>query len=99
MTTYEEAKRCPRCEEPGQVIGQTHGPRGSQIHQIQCRNSRCKWFNTAYVVQVNADGTIPDPVENRRKDFPALPNRNQEQVDQAMQRLLDQTLSGKGETR
>jgi hypothetical protein len=50
------------------------------------------------VVQVNADGSIPEPTLVREKAFPALPIRNQEAVDAQNERLYNQTISG-GETR
>lgn len=97
-TTYEEAKRCPKCETPGQEVAVKPGRRGSKIHTFRCPNHRCQWYNTDYIVQVNADGTIPDPDAYRPKNFPALPHRSDEAVERTNQFLLNQTLTG-GETR
>jgi hypothetical protein len=97
-TTYEEAKRCPKCEEPGQEVSNKPGPRGSRMHTFRCPNQRCKWYSTDYIVQVNADGTIPDPDAHRIKNFPALPTRSDEAVERTNQFLLNQTLAG-GETK
>jgi hypothetical protein len=71
-STFEEARRCPRCGEPGEASGQhsissrnRDGTRrqgitaGARLHQFFCRNSRCRWYNTPWEVQVNPDGTIP----------------------------------------
>jgi phage FluMu protein Com len=88
-TTYEEAKRCPKCREPGRDTGVTRrGPRGSVIHTIECANPRCKWFNTAYIIQTNPDGTIPPPTTDRDKSFRPLPPRSDAAVDEQMQRML-----------
>jgi hypothetical protein len=81
MTTLEEAKRCPKCEQPGEATGHVRPAprkpgitRGAQLHQIMCRNSRCKWYNTAYYIQINPDGTIPEATLDRDKQFKALPD-------------------------
>lgn len=80
-TTYEEAKRCPKCKEPGLEVGDTAAPRGrgvtigARLKHIQCRNQRCKWFDGApYLVQTNPDGTVPPPNMHREKQFRALPD-------------------------
>lgn len=96
MTTFEEARRCPKCESPGADISQRRGPLGSKLHVIECRNGRCKWNNTTWVVQVHADGTIQEETEHD-KIYPKIPDRT-DAVQASMQNLLDQTLSG-GETR
>lgn len=97
-TTYESAKRCPKCEQPGVDIGSVRGPHGSRMHTIQCRNDRCPWYQTNYTVQVNSDGSIPEPTLDRPKSFPKLPDRSEEEVALQMQRMYEQTLTG-GETR
>lgn len=75
-TTYEEAKLCPRCGMPGEEVSQVPSPKRSIVHVIYCRNSECKWFNTSWLVQVNADGSIPTAEHQltERKKFPALPS-------------------------
>lgn len=98
-TTYEEAARCPRCEQPGQeVAAGTHQMKGgSELRTIYCRNPRCSWCDTPWVVQVNPDGTVPPPTVDRQKSFQKLPDRT-DAVQESMQRLYNQTLTG-GETR
>lgn len=88
-TTYDEALRCPRCSQKGQDISKTNGPHGSKIHSIMCMNTRCRWYNTSYVVQVHADGTVQPPTLSRDRHFPKLPDRNN--VEAQMQELYDQT--------
>ena len=70
-TTYEEAKRCPKCGQPGEV-GPIYAapaparlPRGTMIHVIYCRNTLCTWLDTAWNVQVNPDGSVPPPKNHR----------------------------------
>lgn len=87
--TFEIAKRCPRCEQPGQEVETRRQRDGSKLHTFMCRNARCRWNNTTYVVQVNSDGSIPPPNTHRPKTFPALPNRDQEKIDEANLRMLE----------
>jgi hypothetical protein len=98
-TTFEEASRCPKCNQPGQVSAQgkvlRHG--AGELKTVYCRNSRCEWLDTSWIVQINADGTIPEPTLDRDKSFPTLPDRTNA-VQAQMQRLYDQTITG-GETR
>lgn len=83
-TTYEEAKRCFRCKEPGEKVGERPAPRlpgitrGASLHVIECRNERCRAFGTVVrTIQVNPDGTIPLTVK-REKAFPAIPDLTEE---------------------
>lgn len=68
-TTFEEAKVCPKCGEPGNpretrpVPGM---PRGTKAVNVYCENKKCKWYNSPWVVQVNPDGSIPQPQDHRR---------------------------------
>src|SRR5689334_17122459 len=97
LTTYEEAKRCPKCETPGQETSQRPRPDGSKLVTIFCRNERCSWCNTPWVVQVNADGSIPEATTNREKSFPQVPDLT-DRTQASMERLYNQTITG-GETR
>src|SRR5688572_1358846 len=81
MTTLEEARRCPKCEQPGELTGHSRAiplqrgvTRGARLDQVLCKNSRCPWYNTAYYIQINPDGTIPEPTLNREKQFKPLPD-------------------------
>lgn len=77
-TSYEEALRCPRCDIRGDHVKEEDKPsrsiRGATILTVYCRNSRCKWYNTSWTIQKNADGTIPPPLLHREKRFPDLPS-------------------------
>lgn len=75
-TKFEQCKRCPKCQEPGELINKFRHERGwkrrgmSTMHTFICRNERCRWFNDTWVVQVNDDGTIPERPKGE-KEFPA----------------------------
>jgi hypothetical protein len=64
ITTYEEAKKCPKCGRVGEVRGKRQAPnlpRGTMIHTVYCVTELCKWFDTPFYVQVNPDGSVPPP--------------------------------------
>lgn len=71
MTTIEEAERCPKCKVTGEHRNSTPGKNGATVRSYYCMNSRCSWFETAWIVQVNADGSIPERSAGA-KDFAAL---------------------------
>lgn len=72
-TTLEEARRCPRCEQPGNRVGVNVAKapgvsRGTKIETYECVNERCeygpitqpvKMNGQRWAVQINPDGTIP----------------------------------------
>lgn len=87
--TWQEAIQCPKCgltgehmpKESQQVsIRDGDGNRirgvtpGAKLHKIYCRNTRCKWLNTNWTVQVNPDGSIPEPDTHRRPRQYAAPD-------------------------
>jgi hypothetical protein len=99
--TWADATKCPRCgftgehmpKESKQVgIRDSSGNRiqgvtpGAKLHKIYCRNSRCKWFNTNWTVQVNPDGSIPEPDAHRR---PKQYSRPDPALAAAVQRNLE----------
>jgi hypothetical protein len=101
MPTYEEAKRCPICGEPGVLKGvqlppadsvaqRQYGiPRGAKVETYHCVNERCRWNGTGWAVQVNPDGSIPDRTKAlaKDKDFPALPGWLRESAEQQVRDL------------
>lgn len=66
-TTFEEAKRCPKCGQPGEDRNMRPAPkiRGAMIHIVYCVNKLCTWNETCWMVQVNSDGTVPPPSDHR----------------------------------
>lgn len=106
--SYEDASRCPRCDIPGDHTSSTpaKNSRGKpvSIHMFYCRNENCRWFNTSWIVQVNPDGTIPDPNSDRgvmhEKAFPKMPaiSGDEERIIKAVERQVAQeTQPGGGE--
>lgn len=72
--TFEEAKRCPRCDQPGEEVQTKHLGRKGKAHVIHCKNEKCRWFNTGWVVQTDPDGNIPQREQGDRgqdKDYEA----------------------------
>jgi|SRR5882757_514704 len=61
---FETASICPRCDTPGEDRKEEREPKGSTLHYIYCVNDRCKWFDTFWIVTVNADGTVPAPKDH-----------------------------------
>jgi hypothetical protein len=61
-STLEEASRCPKCKEPGDIGARrpTAKP-GFDVLGVTCQNEACKWFETGWLVQINPDGSIPEP--------------------------------------
>jgi hypothetical protein len=100
MASYEEACRCPKCQQPGEVTikkpleaNARDGIKiGTMLHTVYCRNSRCSWDGTCWFVQLNPDGTVPEPKDHRGspkkyEDF-ATDEQTKRIVD-AVQRQLD----------
>lgn len=34
----------------------------------KCMNEHCRWYNTGWPIQINPDGTVPDPIDNRERE-------------------------------
>jgi hypothetical protein len=67
--TYEDRKRCPKCEQPGEETKSlpVRGlPKGTTVKTIYCRNKFCKWCDTCWMVQVNPDGSVPPPTDHTK---------------------------------
>ena len=65
---WEESKRCPICDRPGEEVATnlpghkiTNQPdrAGGKVYTFKCITEMCRWFDTTWIVQVRADGTIP----------------------------------------
>src|SRR5712671_2064346 len=72
-TTFEQAKRCPSCKEPGKEVGLQHPQglsRGAKVHVFVCENAdRCEYAGDRWLVQTNPDGSIPTPGRKEPKTF------------------------------
>jgi hypothetical protein len=68
QTTFEEAKTCPKCQKVGQDAKTEPllDGKGTTLHHIYCRTDGCDWENTPWLVQVNADGSIPPPTDHTK---------------------------------
>ncbi len=103
MTTFEEAKRCPKCDNPGEDMGVkkiNKDGRRVQIHTIMCKTTLCRWYNTSYLVQVNEDGSIPEAYgQNLKKQFPRLSAESESRVLDALRQQQQVELYGDGEIR
>jgi hypothetical protein len=65
-TLFEEAKRCPKCKQPGEEVAESKAPSGDGVLKFfRCENTRCPEVGERWVVQIRADGTVPSPTDNR----------------------------------
>jgi hypothetical protein len=99
-TTYEEARRCSRCGDPGRLVRKDRmQDRSGKLHVLTCDNKRCRRYQTNWLIQVNPDGTIPPPITDREKRFRPLPKRRSEDVQEALDRQLAAELTKNSEVR
>jgi hypothetical protein len=69
MATFDEANHCPKCNEPGEVGSKRPSAKpGVSAIVCTCRNKRCKWFNTGWVIQINPNGTVPEARDRSQSD-------------------------------
>ena len=85
-TSWEDARRCPECEEAGQELSRkpgTQSMRGSSIVTLECPKEH------TWIVQIRPDGTIPDPVkpEDREHYFPKMPGWRKERGRDIIQNI------------
>jgi hypothetical protein len=100
-TTFEEAKECPKCGKPGQDIeSKATTKKGVSVHIIECKTELCPWFETTWLIQVNADGSIPEPMSALGpKLFTVDPDAQalQEKIEQGLQaQIAAETRPGGG---
>lgn len=104
--TWDEASKCPKCglsgevsKTPRQLPAEAGASSGARLVEIFCRNNRCSWFNTPWEVQINKDGTIPDPNTPRgEKRFKPLDQALAATMRDRFQTLQEMTTQG-GEVR
>lgn len=95
MTTFEEARRCPKCQQVGDKRSERFVGQGIKILLLFCTNTRCTWYDTPWPVQVNPDGSIPDPPRHRDKNFPKIPDLT-DRVQSALDRQIASELQSGG---
>lgn len=63
MATIDEARLCPRCSHPGDLGGRRpmQNKPGHSVVMCFCRNEVCPWFDTSWPIEINPDGSVPDP--------------------------------------
>ena len=110
-TTYEEACRCPKCKHPGEVRIKRPAPReaglkhGTMIHQVYCVHELCPWYNTAWMIQVNADGSVPPPQNHTGKNKLYIQDKDADAMAARVRAMIDQQIEietnrgGHGEVR
>jgi hypothetical protein len=103
MATLEEAVRCPKCEQPGeitkeQIIREPFAAPKKQL-LVYCRQELCRWFNTAWTITVREDGTIPDAFSGiREKQFPTVSPESETRIKEAIAKQVEaETRPGGGE--
>lgn len=108
-TTLEEAKRCPKCSQPGDHR-LTTTPRnvkpGTRMLHVFCTSPLCSWYDTSWVIQINPDGSIPDAsmkaLREDQKVYPKLQpiGNDEERILNAIEKQLAQEQKpGGGELR
>ena len=71
-TTFEEAKRCPKCGTPGEARATTRVPNGNTVHHIHCMAQTCPWYGEApWLVQVDRDGQVYSRGGGQKRFIPA----------------------------
>jgi hypothetical protein len=101
-TTFEEARLCPKCGQPGKDMGAKPARRrGVMVHTIMCDGSDlCPWKNTRWLVQVNEDGTVPDAYSQvGGKQFPTASPETETRINEALARQIAAETRGDGEVR
>ena len=95
MTSFEDAKKCPKCGKPGEDMGSrsVRSPNSGatvQIHSIYCRTQLCPWLDTMWIVQVNEDGTIPEAYSQLgNKQYPKLSPESEARINDAIKHQLE----------
>lgn len=103
-TTFEEAKKCPKCKQPGQdrkTIKQrnSHG-KPVETHLIYCVTQVCPWYDTPWQVTINPDGTIPEPYSQLgEKQFPRLSQESRSRIEDNIKAQLEAETHPGGEVR
>jgi len=63
MATWEEASKCPRCNQPGrQTSAVPSGNPGNKVVTLKCENSACPWGrdpeDLGWIVELDPQGNV-----------------------------------------
>jgi hypothetical protein len=75
--TWEDASKCPRDGQfTGKVVSRKSLGRDGQLVTLECPEDNCPYHANGWIVQLRADGSIPDPVaaESRERRFLPTPS-------------------------
>ena len=94
-TTLEEATRCYKCQQVGEVQVKARNRDGSKSLLVKCRNSRCVLNGEVVrLIDTHPDGSIPTPKMHRDKMYPARPDRTEDVRAMIDRQLLTETQKG-----
>lgn len=95
-SSYEAASRCPKCNNPGEVRSKKPAPnsiRGTMLLHIYCTSVLCPWYNTAWMVQVNPDGTVPEPKNHTGANKMYVTDKKADEMAAQIRAAIDHQLS------
>lgn len=101
-TTFEEAKKCPKCGKSGKEVRVTSGQndRGKPVknHLIECVTQLCPWFGTPWVVTEYEDGSIPQPYTKLGdKQFLRISQESMTRIEESVRHQLQTETKPDGE--
>lgn len=107
IVPYEEARRCPRCGNPGEEgrvvpVQAPQVPRGTRVVYLWCRTVLCPWYNSNWPVQVYPDGTVQEHDHTAdAKEYNPLVNFDSRAaaLDAALAEQVQAEMRGDGEVR
>lgn len=92
--TLDDAKHCPICSHIGKEHIKRRAANGNgMVHTYICMNELCRWYDTGWTVQVQANGEIPQrDTGDRNKQFQPLSDGQQSMA----QRMIDEAKGQEG---
>jgi hypothetical protein len=101
VISWEEASRCPKCTNAGDVTKSlpSKDDKGVRltVHLIYCRNPLCTWADSSWMVSRYPDGSIMQPRGGRDKQF-EMPGdklvvaKNMEDVNAFAENMYEETM-------
>lgn len=93
-TTETTARKCPKCGNIGEQVGQNVGGDGrSVIKTMQCKTVLCRWFETNWIYSLDSDGKVKEydyetKLYPTREEMPPKPS--QDQLDSIFRNIRDE---------